>query len=295
LHIALLGYSVEEWLSVPNFWLSIIDKDRIASASAASFASGEGSTLEFRWIDKDGRAIWVESSSVVVRDDEGRPAGLCGVTIDITKRKMIEEQFRQAQKMEAIGQLAGGVAHDFNNLLTDIIGYSHLTLASLNKNDPLRSHIEEIQSSGSRTASLTNQLPIFSRKQVFQPRVLDLNSILLVEDEYAVRNLARRILQKNGYTVLEANNSGEALPICEQYKGLIHLMITDVVLPQMSDQQLVKRLAPLRPEMKTLYMSGYSDDTILHTGLPMHEAFLRKPFMPDSLSLKVREALSNIK
>jgi PAS domain S-box-containing protein len=476
----MLGYSVEEWLSTPNFWISIIhpeDKEQVASAVAASFISGEGNILEFRWFSKDGRTVWVESNFVVIRDDEGRPAGLRGVTIDITKRKMLEEQFRQAQKMEAIGQLAGGVAHDFNNLLTAIIGYSQLTLASLNKSDPLRSYIEEIQSAGSRAASLTNQLLIFSRKQVLQPRVLDLNAIvtdmnkllrrligenikleanlepelgcvkadsgqieqvimnlvvnardampqggqlsietaninldieyaksyigitpgsyvmlavsdsgsgmdkqtqarvfepffttkeqgkgtglglstvygivkqsegsialysepgqgttfkiylprvdmapgtgvvceqlvsreqiasqaqgwetiLLVEDEETVRNLAHRILQKEGYTVLEASNSGEALLICEQYEGPIHLIITDVVMPKMSGQQLVKRLAPLRPEMKTLYMSGYNDDAILHAGLSTQESFLRKPFMPDSLLLKVREALSHIK
>jgi signal transduction histidine kinase/CheY-like chemotaxis protein len=117
-------------------------------------------------------------------------------------------------------------------------------------------------------------------------------TILLVEDEEAVRNLSSQLLASKGYKVLEASNGGEALLICEQYPNRIHLMLTDVVMPHMSGRQLAERLAPIKPDMKIIYMSGYTDDTILERGIPSSETpFLNKPFTPDSLMRKVREVL----
>ncbi len=387
---------------------------------------------------------------------------------DITERKQIEEQFRQAQKMEAIGRLAGGVAHDFNNLLTVIIGYSQLLLSHLDDRDPLRQDLEQINRAGERASSLTRQLLVFSRKQVLQPRVLNLNSIvidlekmlgrliskdielitmleptlgrvkvdagqieqvivnlavnardamlqggkliietsnvdldeehmhrhfnlqpgsyvmlavsdtgigmdqetqscifepffttkeqdkgtglglstvygivaqssghiyvysepgqgaafkiylpkveeaiepveqskvpvetlhgsetiLLVEDQDMVRNLAYHILVEHGYTVLEAHNSGEALLICKQCQGPIHLMVTDVVMPRMNGPELFERLLPLYPKLRALYMSGYTDRAVFHLGvLEQGVVFLEKPFTPNTLTRKVRQAL----
>ncbi len=378
-----------------------------------------------------------------------------------------EEQLRQSQKMEAVGQLAGGIAHDFNNLLTAITGYSQLTLRGLHPQDPLRGNIEEIKKAGDRAASLTRQLLAFSRKQVLQPKVLDLNAvvseiekmlqrligenielrtvlapelgsirgdpgqieqvimnlavnardamenggkltietqnvcldeafsqhlaaipgsyvmlavcdtgigmdeqtqkrifdpffttkelgkgtglglstvygivkqsggniwihsevgqgtifkiylprveeeveeykitqespealqgretILLAEDEDIVRHLVRDLLKSSGYQVLEAANGGAALLLCERHPGPIQLMITDVVMPEMSGRELKDRLAHIRPEMKVLFMSGYTDDTIVRHGILESEiAFLQKPFTPNALALKVREVL----
>jgi CheY-like chemotaxis protein len=117
-------------------------------------------------------------------------------------------------------------------------------------------------------------------------------TILLVEDEEAVRNLGAQLLSSQGYRVLEASNGGEALLICEQYPNPIHLMLTDVVMPNMSGRQLAERLAPIKPDMKVIYMSGYTDDTVLQRGIPSSEtAFLNKPFTPDSLMRKVRQVL----
>jgi two-component system, cell cycle sensor histidine kinase and response regulator CckA len=379
-----------------------------------------------------------------------------------------EEQLRQAQKMEAVGRLAGGIAHDFNNLLTVITGYSQLTLRSLHAEDPLRDNIEEIKKAGDRAAALTRQLLTFSRKQVLQPKVLDLNAvvseiekmlrrligedielrtalqpelghikadpgqieqvlmnlavnardampnggkltietqnvsvdedfvkqhiavipgsyvmlavsdtgigmneetqqrifepffttkelgqgtglglstvygivqqsggglwvysevgrgttfkvylprvdeeaqvykpglpapealsgketILLAEDEEIVRNLVREVLKSHGYKVLEAANGGAALLLCERHQGPIHLMITDVIMPEMSGRELTDRLAGLRPEMKVLYMSGYTDNAIADHGvLEAGKNFIQKPFSPDALVGKVREVL----
>ena len=379
-----------------------------------------------------------------------------------------QDQLTQARKMEAVGRLAGGIAHDFNNLLTVMTGRSQLLLRRLTPEDPVRSEIELIEKTANRAADLTRQLLAFSRKQILQPAVMNLNAavatmsevlrrmigedvllataldpalgwvqadpsqieqivinlvvnardampkggrltletanvelegayarahvgahpgphvmlavsdtgagmdadtrtrifepffttkgpgkgtglglatvygivkqsgghicvyselgqgtafkiylprvdpaadpvepggllahvaqgretILLVEDEEAVRELARDILEANGYAVLEARHGDEALAICERHSEPIHLMLTDVVMPGMNGRELAERLARLRPETKVLYMSGYTDNAIvLHGVLNGRAVFLQKPFSPDALARKVREVL----
>jgi PAS domain S-box-containing protein len=184
----MLGYSAEQWLSTPNFWLTIVhpdDRELAAREAAEFFASGKGGISQFRWIAKDGRVVWVEARSTVICDEKGNPVGMRGVTMDITASKeaeraraKLEEQLRQAQKMESIGQLAGGVAHDFNNLLTVINGYADLMFMGLDPRDPLSLKLTEIRNAGERAAELTRQLLAFSRKQLLQPRVLTLNSLI---------------------------------------------------------------------------------------------------------------------
>ena len=469
----MLGYSAEEWLSTPALWKSIVhpaDQERVTREVAEIFASGASSgRQEFRWVARNGREYWGESHVAIISDPDGKPLGMRGVTIDISERKLLEEQFRQAQKMEAVGQLAGGIAHDFNNLLTAISGYSQLALRALGAEDPLRRYIEEVKKAGDRAAALTRQLLAFSRKQVLQPKVLDLNfivldlekmlrrligenielstvlnpdlgsikidpgqmeqvimnlvvnardampeggkllietenvylsdnytkqhigvspgpyvmlaisdtgmgmeeetqehifepffttkelgkgtglglstvygiikqsegsiwvysevgegttfkiylprvdegaqhytksletdanlhgseTILLAEDEEIVRNLAREVLESYGYHVLEAANGGSALLICEQYKETIHLLLTDVIMPEMSGHTLVERLAGLRPQMKVLYMSGYTDSGMAQRGVMAEGAhFIQKPFSPRDLMRKIREVLN---
>ncbi|MBI1845758.1 MAG: DUF4118 domain-containing protein [Candidatus Rokubacteria bacterium] len=368
-----------------------------------------------------------------------------------------EEQLRHSQKMEAFGQLAGGIAHDFNNLLTVILGRAQLLQARMGREHPLRGEIGTIHTTAIRAAALTRQLLAFSRKQVLQPKLLDLNAVvasmgsmlrpligedidlvitpganlgrvrvdpgqieqmivnlvvnardamptggsvtirtanvdaaataeglkpggyillevadtglgmdaataarifepffttkptgrgtglglstvygivqqsgghidvdtapgrgatfrvwlprleepgegarprreagasggtetvLLVEDEIGVRELVRDVLVVNGYTLLEAGDPGEALEISERHRGPIHLLLTDLVMPQLSGADLAARLAVLRPQMKVLQMSGYAPP-----GFNPGPAFLSKPFTPDNLARKVRETL----
>jgi PAS domain S-box-containing protein len=381
-----------------------------------------------------------------------------------------EEQLRQSQKMEAVGQLAGGIAHDFNNLLTAINGYSEMTLRGLQPESPVRKNVEEIKKAGDRGASLTRQLLAFSRKQVLQTKVLDINSVvsemdkllrrligenidlltlltpdlgrvradpsqieqvlmnlvvnardaladggkitietanvyldddyiakhalvhrgayvllavcdtgtgmdaaiqerifepffttkevdkgtglglstvygvikqsggnievhsevgkgtsfkvylprvdattdiglaevavpgfslgtetvLLVEDERMVRDMARHILEASGYTVLEAAGGHEAMETCKAHDGPVHLLLTDVVMPHMSGPRLSEEVMKICPGISVLYMSGYTDNAIVNHGVleeGMH--FLQKPFTPEALALKVRECLDS--
>ena len=135
--------------------------------------------------DIDGNTIWSEIIATPIRDKEGNITAALELVIPITERKRAEEkmaalqeQLRQSQKMEAIGRLAGGIAHDFNNLLTIIKGYSQLSLLELKEGDPLKGNIEEVKRASERAAELTHQLLAFSRRQVMEMRVLDLNQIL---------------------------------------------------------------------------------------------------------------------
>ncbi|MBI2841266.1 MAG: PAS domain S-box protein [Acidobacteria bacterium] len=415
--------------------------------------------FESVWDRRDGSSIAVRENTRALRNPDGSVLCYQGVVEDVTERRRLEEQLRQAQKMEALGRLAGGVAHDFNNLLTAIIGYSDLLLMRLKQGDPLRSNAEEIKKAGGRASALTRQLLAFSRKQVLQPVVLDLNTVitdmekmlrrligedirlvislqpeiglikadpgqieqvvmnlvvnardampdggtltietvdeagggaagtrprvmltladtgcgmtpevrahlfepffttkqrgtglglstvygiivqsrgeisvtsepgqgtvfriylpriegevgekgasalsqatgkgsevvLLVEDEEVVRNMSREVLQMSGYTVLVAGHGEEALSVSRQHSGMIHLMVTDVVMPGMSGRELARRLAADRSDMRVLFVSGYTDDQIVHHGvLDEGIEFLQKPFSPSALVQKVRAVL----
>jgi PAS domain S-box-containing protein len=415
---------------------------------------------------KDGTPVSVSVRLSPIRDGD-RVTGVSLIYRDLTESRRLEQQLHQSQKMEAVGQLAGGIAHDFNNLLTVINGYSDLLLGNLPPGDPGRAVVEEIYKAGERAALLTRQLLAFSRRQVVEPRVIDLNgvvgeaarmlrrlvgeditltvvpaadlgrvradpgqveqvllnlvvnardamargghltietadvdldgryarshlevrpgryamlavsdtgvgmdeatkarifepffttkgdkgtglglatvygivkqaggslyvysepgrgttfkvylpvvdrgaaadqseadperhlhgtgTVLLVEDEPAVRALSRMVLEMYGYTVLEAANGGEALRVGGAHAGPIHLLVTDVVMPGMGGREVAERLRPRLPDMRVLYVSGYTDDAVVRHGvLAAETAFLQKPFTPVTLAAKVREVL----
>ncbi len=466
------GYSREETVQQKRSFMELAAPEHIATARSM-IGRGVGAdgptTHELEIVSKGGDRVVLEVGTRTIAQ-QGRPAEIQGIARDVTERKRLEEQLRQAQKMDAVGRLAGGVAHDFNNMLTAILGYSDLLLAKLDRDQPLRRHVDEIRKAGERAASLTGQLLAFSRKQVIVPRVLSLNAVvanldkmlrrligediemvtypapdlgsikvdsgqidqvimnlvvnardampqggkltietanahldeayarrqvnvkpghyamvavsdtgcgmdaetqshifepffttkapgkgtglglatvyaivqqsgghlwlyselghgttfkiyfprvdervedvrpegtitdtdrgsetlLLVEDQEEVRALAREVLQMLGYTVLVAGQGSEAIQLSNQLPGPIHLMLTDVVLPHMSGWELAERFGQARPEMKVLFMSGYTDKALARQGeLTEDTPFIQKPFTPALLARRVREVLDN--
>ena len=465
------GRSCQSLLDSPRQWLDAIhaeDRDRVLHAALTRQASGSYEE-EYRIVRPDGVVRWIRDRASPLTDASGKIVSIAGMAEDITERRELEDQLRQAQKLEAIGSLAGGVAHDFNNLLSVILTYSELIGSGLAPDSPLLADLEQINGAGRRAADLTRQLLAFSRRQVLKPRVIDLNqivggmekmlrrllgedveltvlvpaavaavnvdpgqmeqvimnlavnardampeggkltieiarvdldqayasshpnatagphvmlavsdtgigmdaatrarafepffttkepgkgtglglstvfgivrqsagtvwlysepgkgttfkvylpatgqpldstakrppdlsllrgkeTILLVEDEEGVRKVAHSILQRNGYRVIDAASGDDALLLWDQHAD-IDLLLTDVVMPRMRGGQLAERLQAMRPGLKVLYMSGYTDNAVvLHGVLHSDVAFVQKPITPAVLLTRVREVLDS--
>jgi len=430
--------------------------------------AAQGQPQLFEWMCKDagGRVFWVEVN--LKKASIGGQDRILAVVRDVSERKLLEEQFRQAQKMEAVGRLAGGVAHDFNNQMTVIKGYCDLLRQGLRPDDDSQEPLIEISKAVHRATRVTSQLLAFSRKQLLHPQVIDLNevlsemlnplarmigediqlsiipdaalgnvkidraqveqaiinlvvnardampnggrlhiepanvelgesdvrddpdaapgpyvmlavsdtgegmspetlerifepffttkevgkgtglglsmvygfvkqsgglirvqsedgggttfrmylprvaeqvpaaepappaealprgteTILVAEDEQAVRQLIVRVLRECGYTVLDTGNAREAMPLGEHYDGNIDLLVSDVIMPVMNGPQLARRLKPARPEMEVLYISGYPQSDMIEQGLLTGEVnLLVKPFAPDAFAREVRRIL----
>ena len=186
----MFGFSPEEWLTDSRNWIRHVHPDdhRVIHAAEEASRRGERFQAEYRVIRKDGRMIWVSDTAVVVNSGDARPL-MEGIIVDITERKQLETQLQQSRRMEAIGRLAGGIAHDFNNLLTIIKGYTELALSRAKAAPELRADIERIEDASERATSLVRQLLAFSRRQVLQPKLIDMNSIVLGLDK-----LLRRLM-----------------------------------------------------------------------------------------------------
>jgi two-component system cell cycle sensor histidine kinase/response regulator CckA len=464
-----LGYTLEDFVGRNALDMVHPEDSALVASRMAEVIQSPGSPVEFaaRMRHCDGSWRFLEGIFTNLLH-VASVGGIVSNYRDATDKRLLEEQFRQAQKMEAVGQLAGGVAHDFNNLLTVILGYADLLATEAGRESSLAEPIHEIRKAGERAASLTRQLLAFSRKQLLEPIVLGVNelvgklekmlrrligedvelvtrldpsvsnvradpgqleqvivnlvvnardamprggrltietadadldeayaqrhaavrpghyamvavsdtgigmdaatqarifepffttkekgkgtglglstaygivkqsggyiwvysepghgttfkvylpsvmessavreararaadagkgseTILLVEDEQSVRTLSRRILEVRGYRVLEAARGAEALELVRATADPIHLVLTDLVMPDMSGSELASRVVALRPAVRVLYMSGYTDDGVIHNGLlEQGGAFLQKPFTPEVLARKVRKTL----
>lgn len=431
--------------------------------------------MEKRYLRPDGSPVWVKLTVTPLPAFDNANARYLGMVEDISaakaaeqERASLEEQLRQSQKMETAGSLAGGIAHDFNNMLSAILTYSDLLLNAIKEDDARRADVEEIKKTGLRAAALTRQLLAFSRKQVLQPKILDVNTVisgmkamlhrligediklttltpdspilikadpgyleqvllnlcvnardampkggeltlesstvridteyinrhgtlvpgeyamlsvsdtgcgmsaetkthifepffttkprdkgtglglstvhgivkqsggtiivyseegqgtvfklyfplasgeaspsgqppskrfsaakgtvLVVDDDQQIKAIARRTLAEDGLSVLEASSAEEALAICGRFKGRIDLLLTDMVMPNMTGVELAERMRTEHPGIKVIYMSGYTDHTVLAGGvLSPDKTFIQKPFTLDLLTQKVREALT---
>ncbi len=188
--IALTGYSSEEYEADPYLWYRMVhEEDRKAVVEqAAGILSGKAiEPLEHRIIHKNGQIRWVKNTPVPHYDQHSRLVAYDGLVADITERKKLEEQLRHSQKMEAVGQLAGGIAHDFNNILTTITGYGSFLKMKLEKGDPLMPYVEQVINSAERAANLTRQILAFSRKQVIDPKPVNLNETIKKVEKLLLR------------------------------------------------------------------------------------------------------------
>jgi len=321
----LLGWTVEEMRGRP-FVSLLYEADQLAGQIYLEDSrKNPVRQLDLRLRRRDGQTIWALVAASPLRNDRDQLVGSLLMLTDITERRYLEAQFLESQKLEAVGRLAAGVAHDFNTLLTVITGYSELLLRGLASPPPpgeeasppptlhagtqeaadrFRELVREIHQASVRATSLTRQLLVFSHKSVPEPGAGDVNpgrseapsapdavrpgseTILLVEDESGPRSVGRLVLQAWGYKVLESNNGEEALAVVEKHTGPIHLLIADMVLPQMSGPKLAEQAQRLRPDLKVLFLSGAAD-----ADPEPPAAFLRKPFTPTLLAAKVRMVL----
>jgi len=463
----LFGYTREELLNLPAHAIYLGGKEERDARLATFLKTRHVKDLEICFQRKDGSPVWVIENAVVVKDADGSDV-IEATMVDISERRNLEEKLRQSQKMEAVGRLAGGIAHDFNNLLTVIGGYSRILMDQLKNNREAHEEVKKIEEAAERAASLTRQLLAFSRKQVLQPKVINLNSlvenlgsllhrligehielqtitapdlgqvkadaaqieqvimnlvvnardampaggqltletgnvelddsysadhpgvrpghyvmlavsdtgtgmtpeirarifepffttkelgrgtglglsmvhgivnqsgghiwiyselgqgttfkiylprteeipegaavrqrpapaigchetILLVEDDEMLRELAHSILAKCGYSIIAPKDAQEARLICEQQASSIHMLLSDVVMPGINGRVLAQMLLSRNPAVKVLFMSGYTENAIVHHGvLDKGTHFLQKPFTPPVLAAKVREIL----
>ncbi|EKD33577.1 MAG: hypothetical protein ACD_75C02649G0004 [uncultured bacterium] len=467
------GYTAEEFAADPYLWFRIVapeDRELIQERVQHILAGEDIPPIEHRILRKDGAVRWVCDTTIMLKNGSGQLLSYDGVIEDITEKLVLEAQLRQAQKMESVGRLAGGVAHDFNNMLGVIIGYTELALEQVDPAQPLFPPLQEIHKAAVRSADLTRQLLAFARKQTVIPQVLDLNeivegmlkmlrrligedihlawlpgtgvwpvkvdpsqidqilanlcvnardaitgtgkitiethpvifneafcadhpgavpgeyvlltmsddgcgmnqetlgklfepffttkemgkgtglglatvygivkqnlgfitvsserghgttfriylprhvtktetmpekspvssnargheTILLVEDEPAILDMVRLMLEKLGYRVLATLTPSEAIRMVKKHAGEVHLLITDVIMPEMNGRDLANKLIALYPEIRYLFMSGYTSDVIAHHSV-LNEGvhFMQKPFSMQALAAKVRVALDS--
>lgn len=204
-NIKTLGFTPEEWYSKPELWKQMIheeDRDRVVEATKKAIKEGTDCEIEYRVVKKDGTTFWLQNKGRLIRDETGNEVGWQGLMIDVTGTKKLELQIGQSQKLESVGRLAGGIAHDFNNMLMIINGYCDLSLKMIEKDDLLRSNIVEIKKASERSALLTHQLLAFSRQQVLQLKILNLNEV--VDD---IRNMIERLLgERVSLEIIEDSN-----------------------------------------------------------------------------------------
>lgn len=178
---SLLGFSPTEWVANPEAWIESLhsdDRGRVLAEEAHSQQTGEPFRSQYRMVKRDGRIVWCRDEASVMTEQSGERKVMLGVIHDITHHRQLEEQLRQAHKMEAVGRLAGGIAHDFNNLLTIIKGFSELMLERAGRDETLVRNATQIGKAADKASSLTAQLLAFSRMQVLRPSSLDLNTVV---------------------------------------------------------------------------------------------------------------------
>ena len=280
---AIFGYSQEEWLASSEQWMRFVPEEDhpVIHAAEETCVKGKRFQAEYRLKRKDGQDIWVSDTAVIVPGSESHPL-MEGIIVDITERRLLEDQLQQARRMEAVGRLAGGVAHDFNNLLTIIKGYVELALNRCVGQTELRGNIQQIGDASERAVTLVRQLLAFSRKQVLKPKVLDLNSIVLSMDK-----LLRRLMSENiAMKTLVGKNIGAVKADPSQIEQVILNLIVNArdampeggkLLIETSNVELDSNFAP---ERGAVIPGTYVMLSVTDTGVGMSADTLAHIFEP---------------
>jgi PAS domain S-box-containing protein len=198
------------------------DRASVLETVGKAMKTGTDFSTNNRTIWQDGTVRWLSGAGRILLGEHGEPVRGIGISLDVTERRTLEAQFHQAQKMEAVGRLAGGVAHDFNNLLTAIFGYCELLLEDVSQSDPRRPDITEIQKAGTRAAGLTRQLLAFSRKQIIEPTLLDLNVVVA-----EIRGMLERLI---GEDIKVAVRLRPELALVEADRGQIDQVVMNLAV-----------------------------------------------------------------
>jgi len=229
-------------------------------------------TLENVNLHRDGRLVVLETNGVPFFDSDGEFRGYRGIDRDITERKRRMDDF----------------VHGLNNLLTIITGYSQLAQTRIRTDEPLAKEIREIKQAADQAAALLPQLLAARRKLAAEPEAPPSATILLVDDDRAVLGMVHRVLSEHGYRVVKASSAEEALQLSGSCEDAIRLLVTDVTMTGMSGNQLAQQLMASRKDLRVLYISGYTGAAF---AMQPGATFLAKPFTPEALMQKVREAL----
>ncbi len=309
----MLGYPQAAWLEEDGFWQKMVEPEDLPLAELyLQDAVGRASDHdhEYRVRKADGEVIWVRDRVHVAVNDE-RGSRLHGVTVDVTARHALDEDLMQAQRMDAIGQLAAGVAHDFENLLVSITSQTDLLLAGAQDNDSL-TQLREISRATGRADALVEQLRAVDQRasrfgELDERRTLGsadpyaseedeqtgAGVVLVVEEDAPVRRLVRSVLEESGYRVHEATSGRDALAYLEQEQTPLDLILSDVAMPDITGLELVALVAPSRHSPRVLFMSGYADSQILDEGVGEPSiGVLHKPFTSAQLSAQVAQIMS---
>jgi two-component system, cell cycle sensor histidine kinase and response regulator CckA len=274
----LTGHEPKEALR-PGWWLENIhpdDRDRVVAESAAPYELDQ-QVLEFRFRRKDGAYLWLLDEKRLLRDTHGRPAEIVGAWSDISRRVQLEQQLLQAQKMEAIGVLAGGVAHDFNNLLTVINGYSALALRTLPPDSPSHRHIEEILKACERGGGLTRQLLIFSRQQELQPRVICLDEIVR-----GMEKMLRRVIGEDVELSIRAPGKATIVADPGQMEQVLMNLVVNArdAMPRGGALTIAVNTQSLQTGASGIPPGNYAELTVTDTGSGIEPAVLGRIFEP---------------
>jgi PAS domain S-box-containing protein len=315
----MLGYPLSAWYE-DGFWRRIVEPEDLALAEfyfQEAVGRGGDHGHEYRVRRADGTVRWIRDRVYVAED--GGAAPLRGVTIDVTARRELEDRFAQAQKMDAVGQLAGSVARDFNRLLIAIGGSVDLLLAGTQDETSL-ARLREIGEEASRGGELVAQLFAFGRRAFAAgessgeldvlTRGVEFNdsdgqlllaenpqrerAAVVVDQESAVRQVARSVLEGEGYLVHEAANGLQALECLEEAAGKIDLILSDVVMSDLTGPEMIARLRPLQHGTRVLFMCGYADGGLLRQGGldERRVGVLQRPFTPEELAARVAQLMA---